>query len=393
MRLWIMLFCFVRLNTFSQDMRIGIFTGNTIQQIDFSYDNGSYLIIADGENYGAILPNEFVSLRKTSDAKIELKHGVVLKGRFNKVVLKPTGEGRILRVQPIQPSLKTRKYQDGFEIRSKSNGLSIVNTVKMNNYIMGVVESEGGGGKHLEYYKAQAVISRTYALKHQSKHQKEGFHLCDRVHCQAYHSMMRFTPTIDQAVRETTGQYMVDTNSGRLVDGYFHANCGGETSRSDYVWNTNVSYLQPFKDTFCIHTSQATWRHKILKSEWRDYLVEQFNYPVQDSNYRKNIYSFDQFTRKAFYQHPHLGIPLRDIRYHFKLRSTFFSCYPSGNYVILEGRGYGHGIGMCQEGAMGMANKGLSYNQILSFYFDGIKVENKWRDVHMSQSVDDPFDY
>ncbi len=386
--------CFLILFQWSlsaQEMLIGIFTANTIHKIEFSYDTGSYSILGDGKNFGSILPNEFVSIAKTNEGKLELKHGVRLIGKFKKVELKPNGGNRILRVHPISPELKTRKYQDGFIITPKKTGVQVVNKVSINHYLMGVVESEGGGGKHIEYYKAQAVISRTYALKHQNKHAKEGFHLCDQVHCQAYHSMMRFTPTIEEAVNLTTGEFMVDTLTNKLVDGYFHANCGGETSRSDYVWNTNVSYLQPFKDTFCIHTRQANWEHKIPKVEWRNYLVNQFNYPIEDSNYRNTIYSFDQLSRKAFYQSPHLGIPLRDIRYHFKLRSTFFSTYPEGDYVILKGRGYGHGIGMCQEGAMGMANKGLNYHQILSYYFDGIRIENKFREKYMNQFISEPF--
>lgn len=374
-------------------MRIGIYTAYNLSKIEFSYHNGSYLIHGDTTSFGAILPNEFVSINHSKDGKVELRHGVKYLGKFKKVTLTPTGKSFALRLDPKSSNIHGRRYLDGFEIFANKKGLSIVNVIDMDNYLMGVVESEGGGGKHLEYYKAQAVISRTYALKHQHKHKKDGYQLCDQVHCQAYHNMMRFTPTIEAAVKATSGEFMVDTVSNNLVDGYFHANCGGQTSKADYVWNVDVPYLQPFKDTFCIHTVQATWTKRIPKTEWRNYLVNNFHYPIQDSLYREMIYTFEQDERKAFFLSPQLGIPLRDIRYQFKLRSTFFSCYPDGEDVVLEGKGYGHGIGMCQEGAMGMANQGLDYVQILSYYFDGIRIENKMRAIFYDQKVSNPFDF
>lgn len=369
---------------------IGVFSAYTITKIDFSYYKGSYLIKGDSIEFGAILPNEFVSLRKTSDGKVELRHGVVVKGKFDEVTLTPTDNDFALRIYPRSPALKERKYLDGFKISLGEKGLKIINHVNMDNYLAGVVESEGGGGKHLEYYKAQSVLSRTYALKHLYRHRKEGFHLCDQVHCQAYHNMLIYTPTIKEAVELTSGEFIIDTVTNQLIDGYFHANCGGQTSRSDYIWNEEVPYLQPFIDTFCVHTRQAKWEKRIPKTKWRNYLVNNFHYPIQDSAYREMIYTFNQEDRKAFYLTPHLGIPLRDIRFHFRLKSTFFDCYPEGNDVVLKGRGFGHGVGLCQEGAMSMANKGIDYRQILAFYFDGIAFKNRFEMLFFDQKVFNP---
>ena len=81
------------------------------------------------------------------------------------------------------------------------------------------------------------------------------------------------------------------------------------------------------------------------------------------------MYNFDQVQRKAFFIHPSLGIPLRDLRKKFKLKSIYFSSHLDGDYIILEGRGFGHGVGLCQEGAMQMAKDGYSHSQIARFYF------------------------
>lgn len=372
----------------AQQLEVGIFRSHNVSKVDFSYHNGSYLIQGDSLFFGAILPNEYVSLRKTSDGKVELKHGVSLLGRFDTIRLQPTKPNYALRINSKSPILKQRKYADGFKIFAQKYGLSLVNVVDMKNYLAGVVESEGGGGKHIEYYKAQAVISRTYALNHLDKHEEEGFQLCDGVHCQAYHNMLRFTPEIMKAVEQTEGEYVLEKSSKRLIEGYFHANCGGQTSYSSFVWNKDISYLKPFIDTFAIHTRQATWEKKITKKEWRDFLVKKYFYPIEDSVYKHIIYTFEQPERRAFYISPHLGIPLRDIRYHFKLKSTFFSCYPEGDYVVLKGRGFGHGIGLCQEGAMNMAKKSYSYQQILAYYFEGIEFVNRFSEIFFNQEIE-----
>lgn len=378
---------------YGQEMSIGLYYGKTIKKIDFSYHDGTYAIYAGKDTLRAILPNEFISLRYTSDKLIEVREGVVVKGKYKEVRLVARNPDFHIRLDVKDPALKMRRYQGNFRITTTNKGMTVINEVTMNNYLGGVVESEGGGGKHIEYYKAQAVISRTYALKHKNRHKSDGYFLCDEVHCQAYLNALRFTPEIREAVHATNGVYMVDTVTGNKVDGYFHANCGGETSRSDYVWKENIPYLQPFKDTFCIHTAQANWEKRIPKSEWRTFLVNSYFFPIEDSVYRTMVDHFEQDTRKIFYLSPHLGIPLKDIRHHFKLKSTFFTVYPDGNDVVLKGRGFGHGVGMCQEGAMNMAIKGYDYQRILMHYFDGIRFENKLGTLFFEQRVVQPWDF
>jgi stage II sporulation protein D len=361
---------------FAQQMRIGVLRDYDVKKIVFAYNEGSYNIIGDSTEFGAILPNEFVDVSYTSDKRILLKMGTTELGVFDKVSLISTKLGHSLTYSPRSPAqIKERKYRDDVEIIPGEKSLTIVNLVDMQNYLGGVVESEGGGGRDIEYYKVQAVMSRTYAMKNRERHSKEGFALCDRTHCQAYHYQLRFTPLIDSAVRKTAGMVMVDQQN-HLVDAYFHANCGGQTSEPDYVWNTKVPYLNTFKDTFCIFTKQATWEKRIPQSQWREFLVSQYDYPIYDTVLGPMIYTFNQPERSAFFQYPWLGIPLRDIRAKFELKSTFFNCYPEGSDVVLRGRGYGHGVGLCQEGAMKMAKYRYNYLQVLLYYFPGVKIVN-----------------
>ncbi len=370
-------------------MRIGVLRDYQVKRIVFAYSEGSYNIIADSLDFEALLPSEFVELSLTADKKILLKKGVLELGKFSKVQLVATKLNNNLVYACKDPQVKERKYRDDVEIIPGETGLTVINLVDMNNYLGGVVESEGGGGKTMEYYKVQALMSRTYAIKYRGRHEKEGFDLCDRTHCQAYHYQLRFTPLIDSAVRQTAGMVMVDANN-KLVDAYFHANCGGQTSEPDYVWNNKIPYLSSFKDTFCIYTKQATWEKRIPQQEWQDFLVNKYHYPIGDSVLGPMIFTFNQPERYAFFQYPWLGIPLRDIRDHFKLKSTYFNCYPEGTDVVLRGRGYGHGVGLCQEGAMKMAKYNYSYLQIALYYFPGIKVINYFDWQYFDQRVKQP---
>lgn len=359
---------------FSQKLKVGILRGYDLTSVKIGYNTGNYRIIGDSTELTTIWKDQSIYLRRSGDGVKVEKAGKNL-GVYDTVYVRETSQNCDFKIQPIHPSSsKVRKYQDDLMIVPSGNTeITVINDVELENYLGGVIESEGGGGKHKEYYKVQAILSRTYALDHLRKHRKEGFSVCDRVHCQAYHSMLRFTPTIAEAVEESKGIIMLDQRL-KLADGFFFANCGGQTSESDFVWNVAVPYCKSIVDTFCIKSRQANWTKKISKSSWKRYLTEQFGYPLKDSIFGKSIYTFDQPSRKAFYVAPQLGIPLRDLRVKFKLKSTWFSTHEEGDYVVLKGKGFGHGVGLCQEGAMKMAKLNYSYEQILFFYFTNVQL-------------------
>lgn len=357
----------------AQQLRVGVLRDYDVQKIIFSYNDGSYLIFGDTSEFGAILPNEFVEISLVENEKIQLKKGVELLGEFNKITLIETISTSSITLTSKSPVAKERKYENDFEITSGAKGLTIVNLVDMKNYLSGVVESEGGGGKELEYYKVQAIMCRTYVLKNLTRHKDQGFSVCDRVHCQAYHSMLKFTLKIRDAVFLTDDLILVD-DKNNIAGTYFHANCGGQTSEASQVWNNDLPYLKTFKDTFCIYTKQATWEKRVPQQKWADFLVNRYNYPMYDSLFGPMLFTFNQPDRLSFYQSPILGIPLRDIREEFQLKSTYFSCYPEGLDVVVRGKGVGHGVGLCQEGAMKMAKYGFSFQQISLYYFPGLKL-------------------
>ncbi|MBI3133709.1 MAG: SpoIID/LytB domain-containing protein [Bacteroidetes bacterium] len=365
---------FFTVQVWSQRLDIGIMRGFSVSSVQFSFGDGEYEFLSDSNLICKLTKADKITLTRQGPGIRFDKNGISM-GTYTSVYIHELTKNSCLTMQCLLPvSKKVRKYRNDFRVHTEgTEKLKIINEVEMENYLAGVIESEGGGGKHAEYYKVQAVLSRTYALDHLTKHFKDGFQLCDEVHCQAYLSMMRFTPAIQQAVHATNGVIMIGPDF-KLADGFFFANCGGQTSESDFVWNVSVPYCKSVRDTFCIHSKQATWEKRIPQSKWQNYLVEQFGFPLTDSLLSSVMFYFDQPVRTAFYISPHLGIPLRDLREEFKLKSTWFSCYPEGEELVLKGRGFGHGVGLCQEGAMRMAVLGYQYEQILRFYFTGIEL-------------------
>lgn len=363
---------FVNALAFSQTIRIGLYDRYETKQFNFSPVSGTYTVFGDSSTHVVITPGTKVICKVNKDS-VELVVNQLYYGLFSRVRLQQDSLDSYVELKSVDPGLKEHTFRDNFELQVKKGKLVLINDVSMKNYLAGVIESEGGGGRHLEYYKVQALISRTYAFKNLDRHKSQGFNLCDAVHCQAYHNMRKHSKTIDQAVEETQGEVFVDSTYS-LISTYFSANCGGQTSDASYVWKNSISYCQPFVDTFCVHTKQANWSKVIPRSEWEGYLKKQYGLNVSDKFIREQMYSFTQDSRKAFYIHPSLGVPLRDLREKFKLKSTFFDVSLEGSSVVLRGHGFGHGIGLCQEGAMSMATIGYNYKQIGLFYFDGIRI-------------------
>lgn len=368
--LFILVFCPALLN--AQNIRVGLFSDKSIKEIEGIVGKGTYFVFKDSIQLAKLGPADIFKATYTAGVVRVMVNGVE-KGRGKSIRLIQDKQEDYLQVRLILPAAKQRSYEGDFDIEIRKEALNLVNNLDMETYLEGVVESEGGPGQKLNYYKAQAVISRTYAMKYWSKHKENGYNLCDRVHCQAYLHHRSATIIIDSAVHQTRGLVMID-QAGDLYPTYFHANCGGQTSEPQYVWNEEIPNLCSFKDTFCIHTKQAKWEKRIPKEQWTKFLVDKYDFPIGDSVSYELLQHFVQEQRSAFYLHPIYGIPLRDLREQFKLKSTFFDIEMEGEEMVLHGRGFGHGVGLCQEGAMNMAKKGYSFDQILGFYYPEMRM-------------------
>jgi len=169
-------------------------------------------------------------------------------------------------------------------------------------------------------------------------------------------------PLIKQAVMHTSGLVIVDT-ANQLITATFHSNSGGQTLNSEDVWSKETSYLKGTSDPFSLEQRNTLWQDSILVTDWLIYLQANGINTSDDIAKLDNLF-FEQPIRKKFYTYNEDTISLRKIRTDFNLRSTWFSIKPEGNYLIFYGKGYGHGVGLSQEGAMQMV-KVINYEQLL----------------------------
>ncbi|MBM3185621.1 MAG: SpoIID/LytB domain-containing protein [Bacteroidetes bacterium] len=362
----LVLLSFCTLNK-AQKIRIGLYNSQKISNVKFTPKNGNYFVFSDTNLIYNASTKDIIEMKINNNLIDVILNGNFL-NRYSEINFVAEKNENFLETKPIRPNLKSRLYESDFTVQSKNGYLEIVNEIDLENYLEGVVESEAGPGQKTEYYKVQAIISRTYAVKYWNKHQSSGFNLCDGTHCQAYLHKRNQSSLIDTAVKYTR-QIILFDSINQLASTFFHANCGGQTCEPDLVWNQKMEGFSSFKDTFCVHTFQAMWTKKIPLKDWFSFIESKYNFPSWDSLSYSLAVNFEQKERKAFYIDPVYGIPLRDLRDAFKLKSTFFNCKKEGEFLVITGRGFGHGVGLCQEGAMEMAKYGYNFEQILLFYY------------------------
>ncbi|HQM70861.1 MAG TPA: SpoIID/LytB domain-containing protein, partial [Bacteroidales bacterium] len=266
---------------------------------------------------------------------------------------------------------RTRNYSGELLCKSDLGTLMLISTCDPESYIAGVVKAEGGSGRHPEYNKTQAVIARTYLYGNLNRHSLDGFDLCDAVHCQVFNGTTEDTLII-KATLETKGQVIIGPDS-LPITAAFHSNCGGETLPSENLWLRGYSYLKKVKDPYCVSSRNSHWSKSIPVRDWIDYLKRSGMSSVPQDY---TLLNFSQPVRMADYKAGRFSLPFVQIRTDLGLRSSFFSVKIKGDFVILSGRGYGHGAGLCQEGAMVMASKGYDYRKIIGFYYKGVTVKN-----------------
>lgn len=343
---------------------IGIYRDQHVQRVILTPSVGSYEVFGDGKLLATFVSNEGLRISAAGD-QVELRSVSNNLGVFHKVEIIRRTWGNVFRIKPTLPQGREGKYNDNLIVTSEHGELKMINRVYIEHYVGGVVEAESGSKQKSEYYKLQSIVCRTYALNNLRRHEEEGFHLCDQVHCQVYHGMSRFNELIPQAVNETKGLVIVDSDIN-LITASFHSNCGGQTINAEDVWSIPLPYLQSVKDTFCLHGKHAFWETRIPKERWLKYMSEKHGYLTTDTAFNTD------HSREVFFASNDSGIHLKEIRHDWNLKSTYFRVEPDEQEVVIKGRGFGHGVGLCQEGAMRMAELGFSYSEIIHYYYQGV---------------------
>lgn len=355
----------------AESIQIRLFAHLKVMELHTIVNLGTYQLLADGQMIADCRPLMDFKLTVNGDS-IELRKNDILMGVF-KYIKFVSDNGSELKLKLSSPNRPVRTYQDDLSFSVSEGTFRIINQIVLDNYIAGVTEAEAGSRSSMEFYKVQAILARTFALAHVNKHSLEGFSLCDQVHCQAYYGKPR-DQNIYKAMEGTRGKVVVDENLNLIVAA-FHSNSGGQTANSEDVWGSRTTYLKSIVDTFSTKMPNARWERRMLKSDWLSYLKIKHNFPVDNAAEKEAALNFTQDTRKIFLECNNSKVPLKNVRLDLQLKSTFFSISELNQDTILfKGRGYGHGLGMCQEGAMRMVKLGYSYTDVLNFYYQDIQL-------------------
>lgn len=366
-RLILVLFFLILFASFTMgQVRIRLYSSSTPESAIFSVIGGSYeLRTYNGENILAGKNEPVLITRYNGRLAVKTRNE---KG-FTCDSLILTGlTGNDIFSLKINDGIPLKQYYSGDLLCYPDLGtLVMVNNCNIESYIAGVVKAEGGSGRSREYFKTQAIFARTYMYKYFDKHLRDRYNVCDNTHCQAFNGLS-VDSVINRAAIETKGLVILDRNN-ILINSAFHSNCGGETSSPEDVWLTSLPYLKKVNDPYCISSRNASWKKSLSLSSWI-LLLKNAGYEGATNN--PAVFNFSQKSRMTSYNVGTFTVPLSTIRTDLNLRSTFFSVIVDGDSVILRGRGYGHGVGLCQEGAMTMAGEGKNYRQIIDFYYSDI---------------------
>ena len=352
----------------AQRIRVGINDRVTEANVLISPSEGKYSVKNEaGENIYDFRSDDVLSVQAVGDS-------LAVRGVYG-LDRKVAGLGLTAAMAPASLLLKftrdgkEQRYAGDMTVIAKGNRLILVNTMDLDAYVSRVVQSEVGTGAVEEYYKIQSIICRTYAMGNMGRHAEQGYDVCDHQHCQVFDGKKQLTETVVKAAAATSGIVMADT-AHRPILAAFHANCGGQTANAQDVWTDARSYLVSVSDTFCLDQRSALWKDTLYVDGLKAFVGSDVDSLLVDG------LTWTQPKRAAHWELGGQKFRTSELRREFKLRSTFFDMVIKEGMVHVSGRGFGHGVGLCQQGAMQMAKSGFTYGEILGHYFTGVALVN-----------------
>ncbi len=325
-----------------------------------------------------------------------------------------------------------RNFRGDIEFKRHAGGnITVVNTLSMQEYLYGVVSREMDPDWHIEALKAQAVAARNYALVNMGKHSEYGFDVCTTTDCQVYGGYDWEKENSNMAVDLTDGRVIL--YEGRPIAAFFHASSGGYTENAENVWSISLPYIKGVEDKFSEGSPHNAWQREYTPDEIKAVLAEHgidvgFVRDVRVDKYTpagrslsmtiqgsrgstilekeksRAVFGYDELKSTMFTVKTdadllvlgQIGQPVQKVRSTDACAVTasgvksladgpdLLKIYNGNDYsvvskypskFIFSGKGWGHGLGMSQWGAKGMAEAGYSYVDILQYYYQGCTVE------------------
>lgn len=376
---------------YRRPIRVGLSIERRTHQIECG-ESCRAVLGEDGDNTGRV-PGSLTLSAQGGQIVLE-GDGKFYRSNNKKALVEPWEGNTIVK-------LNGKSYRGGIEFAIQNGGIRVVNVVAIEDYLRGVVPNEIGrlDSTMFEALKAQAVAARTYAYKHFQSRVSQGFDVYADVRDQVYEGSDGESALANQAIDGSSGVVM--QYQGGLVEAYYHSTCGGHTESVE-AWNKKpMDYLKPVPDVdpqgnaWCALSSYSAWEYRYSWSELtaiaKQYLPSAAPDTIFPFNRIEKVMVLDRnpgfrvsgvlfVTDKGTFlvkgdknrwlfrnpQNPEKTLP-----------SAWFELFSDANGVTLKGRGFGHGIGLCQMGARALAKAGYSYKEILWHYYPNVDLV-KW---------------
>ncbi len=269
------------------------------------------------------------------------------------------------------------------QLSADQGHLVITALMPMEEYIAGVLAGETGNFKSDQALKAMSVAARTYAEHFGSRHALEGFDFCDTTHCQDLR-LAGIDAHLRKIAESTAGEVL--WYDGEPAATYYFANCGGTTEDGHYILGNDEApapYLKQHSDRYCIRNGGSQWSSEVSRRDLQAALA------ADGINILGTLRSVSVLSRTSSGRVEFLrvtgngsvtvsGLLFRSaVGRHLgwdRLKSSWYEVSNRGDRIVFHGRGYGHGVGLCQVGAEIMGEEGHSYREILAFYYPGTRL-------------------
>jgi len=299
------------------------------------------------------------------------KGGIILAGRYlaaNNIFIKPNSPEETIEING-------RRFKGGLQVIKRDGvTLSIVNHLRLEDYVKGISVREISHYWPMETLKAEVVVFRTFALYRAEQFKNKEWDVSDDVFSQVYGGVEAERYRITEAVETTKGEIL--QYDGKVLPAFYHSTCGGATEDASVLWDIDLAPLKGVACGFCKDSPHFSWKTTVSKEKVRQLweknsqrikMINEVVIAGRDKSGR--VINLDIVTDQK-----DIEIAAKDFRNIIGpdiIKSTNFKISASSLDLIFEGFGWGHGVGLCQWGAYFMGKFGSDYLKILDYYYPG----------------------
>jgi stage II sporulation protein D len=267
------------------------------------------------------------------------------------------------------PDGGTRQIDYPITVSVLGDSLRILVRLPVEDYVAAVLAGEAGGFRSGESLKAMAVAIRTYAAHFSDRHEGEGFDLCDTTHCQDFR-VTAIESRFEEAARDTSGEVLL--YGGQPIPAYYHQDCGGVTEPQS-------PYLRLLDDAFCVARGESAWTRELSGADLEAALdiggVTSIDVIERTASGRAGRLRLEGAAARVMGAEAFRLAIGRALGWD-RLPSDLYEVWRSETAFVFEGRGAGHGVGLCQTGTAVMGDQGYGYREILDYYYPGTTIDS-----------------